>query len=249
MTGRRANVAVFRPDDDRLADAVALLASLGATPVADPMLAVEPTGAAPREDADYAVLTSKTGAELAADAGWEPGDAAVCAIGERTAESLHEHGYEVDVVPDEFSSRGLVAALSGRMDGARVEVARSDHGTPELLDGLAAAGGYVHETVLYGLVQPEGAGDSTETAARGDLDGALFTSSLTVEHFLDAAAERGVRDEAVDGLRETVVGAIGEPTRETAEDHGIGVDVVPDEARFAALATEVVEAVAPTYHE
>ncbi len=249
MTGRRANVAAFRPDDGRLADAEALLDSLGATPIADPMLAVEPTGAAPRDDADYAVLTSKTGAELAADAGWEPGDAAVCAIGERTAESLRTQGYAVDVVPDEFSSRGLVAGLEDRVDGARVEVARSDHGSQGLIDGLNDAGAFVHETVLYELVRPEGAGESAELAARGELDGALFTSSLTVEHFLDAAAERGVRDEAVDGLNQAVVGAIGDPTAETAREHGIAADVVPDEARFEALATEVVERVAPSYHE
>jgi uroporphyrinogen-III synthase len=248
MTGRRANVAVFRPDDGRLADAAALLESLGATPIADPMLAVEPTGAAPREDADYAVLTSKTGAELVAEAGWEQGEATVCAIGERTAESLRSQGYGVDVVPDEFSSAGLVAALEGRVAGARVEVARSDHGSQVLLDGLNDGGAFVHETVLYRLVRPEGGGESAEMVARGDLDGALFTSSLTVEHFLDAAARRGVREEAVEGLNQAVVGAIGQPTAETAEDRGVAVDVVPDEARFDALATEVVEAVAPSYH-
>ena len=39
----------------------------------------------------------------------------------------------------------------------------------------------------------------------------------------------------------TVVGAIGEPTREAAEARGIAVDVVPDTADFEALAAAVVE--------
>jgi len=236
-------VAVFRPDDERLREATELLASLGVEPLADPMLAVEPTGVAPQTDAAFVVFTSKTGAELAADAGWVTPEAAVCAIGESTADALRAAGYDVDLVPESFSSTGLVDALADRVEGERVEVARSDHGSDVLLDGLVDAGAYVHETVLYRLVRPPGSGASAETAARGDLAGTCFTSSLTVEHFLDAAAERGLRAEAIAGLDEAVVGCIGAPTRETAEAAGIAVDVVPAEADFTALARAVVDRV------
>jgi len=250
-TNREVRVAAFRPDDERLADAVELLDSLGAEPVADPMLEVRPTGETPRHG-EYVVLTSKTGVELAADAGWDPTDGesetTVCAIGEPTAAVLRERGYDVDLVPEEYSSAGLVAALEDEVEGARVEVARSDHGSAVLTEGLADAGADVNETVLYQLVRPEGSGESAALAAAGDLDAALFTSSLTVAHFLDAADERGVREQAVAGLNDAVVGAIGEPTRETAEREGISVDVVPETADFDQLATAVVEAAAPTYH-
>ena len=249
----RPRVAVFRPDDDRLAAARSLLTEFGVDPVADPMLAVEPTDATPR-DADYVVFTSKTGAELVADAGWAPGDATVVAIGPKTAEALEAAGYAVDLVPDDYSSTGLVETLADRIeseeprasasrpasDGTSVEVARSDHGSPVLLDGLRDAGADVHETVLYRLVRPEGAGESAELAASGDLDAVCFTSSLTVEHFLDAADARGVRAAAIVGLNAAVVGVIGEPTRETATSFGVDVDVVPTEATFEALARETV---------
>ena len=232
-------IAAFRPDDDRLTDAVALLESLGAQPIADPMLAVNPTGAAPREDADYTVLTSKTGVERADAEGWSP-SGAVCAIGSSTADSLRAHGYEVDLVPETYSSAGMVAALEGRVDGQRVEVARSDHGSDTLLDGLNDAGAYVHETVLYRLTRPTDAGASVEAAARGDLDGALFSSSLTVQHFLDCAEDLDLREAALQGLNDAVVGCIGNPTRERARGLGVEVDVVPDEADFDALARAVV---------
>ncbi|MEF8886369.1 MAG: uroporphyrinogen-III synthase [Haloarculaceae archaeon] len=236
-------VAVFRPDDERIDEAAALLERLGVDPLADPMLAVDPTGATPREDADYTVLTSKTGVELAAEAGWRPApDGAVCAIGDATADALETAGYAVDVLPDTYSSTGLVDRLAGEVQGARVEVARSDHGSAVLLEGLEEAGAYVHETVLYRLTRPEGAGESAERAAAGDLDAALFTSSLTVEHFLAAAEERGVRQAAIAGLEEAVVAAIGRPTAETAEAEGIGVDLVPAEADFETLARETVTA-------
>ncbi|MGQ3329245.1 uroporphyrinogen-III synthase [Halorubrum sp. FL23] len=237
------SVAVFRPADERIEDAEALLASLGADPVADPMLAVEPTGATPGE-APCVVLTSKTGVELAAEAGWGPGDATLVAIGPATADAARAAEWTVDLVPDEYTSAGLVAALKGRVDGERVEVARSDHGSDVLLQGLRDAGANVTETVLYRLTRPEVAGESAALAAAGDLDAAAFTSSLTVTHFLDAAAERGVREAAIAGLNDAVVGAIGPPTAETAADHGIDVDVVPDDADFEALARAVVDAAA-----
>lgn len=206
------------------------------------MLAVEPTGTAPRSEADVVVFTSTTGADLAADTDWEPEAATVVAIGPSTEEALRERGYTVDIVPEEYSSAGLVTALADIVPGQRVEVARSDHGSDTLLEGLADAGGYVHETALYRLTRPEGSGESVRLAADGDLDGVLFTSSLTLEHFLEAAEVEGIRAETLAALNDDViVGAIGEPTRETAAAHGIAVDVVPDRADVEALAAGVVE--------
>ena len=238
--------AVFRPDDERITAAVELLESLGATPVPDPMLAIEPTGATPGA-ADWTVLTSKTGVELAAASDWSPAGRLAC-IGPATADAAREVGWTVDLVPEEYSSAGLVDALAGTVEpDATVEVARSDHGSAVLLDGLRDAGIETTETVLYRLVRPAGAGESAERAAAGELEAALFTSSLTVDHFLDAASERGVREAAVEGLGDAVVGCIGEPTAETARDHGIAVSVVPEEATFETLATTVVERAAPTH--
>jgi uroporphyrinogen-III synthase len=235
-------VAVFRPDDDRIATAVETLESLGVEAVPDPMLAVEPTDAVPRTDADYVVLTSTTGVDLAADADWTPGGATLVAIGPKTAEAARDAGFEVDLVPNDFTSQGVVDALADAVDGARVEVARSDHGSQVLLDGLSDSGAYVHETVLYRLVRPDDAGVSVDRALDGDLDAVLFTSSLIVEHFLAAADERADREALHAALADVTVGCIGPPTRETAEAAGIAVDVVPDEATFDALARAVVAA-------
>ena len=242
-------VAVFRPDDDRMTEAVELLDSLGATPVADPMLAVEPTDETPDGDADYVVLTSKTGVELAADAGWQPVGVTLVSIGSGTTAAANAVGWTVDREPETYSSAGLVELLADEVADSHVEVARSDHGSDVLLDGLADAGATVTETVLYRLVRPPDAGESTEMAAAGELEAAAFTSSLTVENFLAAAEERGIEEAALDGLDSAIVGAIGEPTRETAREHGISVDIVPEEATFEALATRVVEAAAPSYTE
>ena len=239
MTGK-PTVAVFRPDDDRLATAVELLESMDVQPVADPMLAVQPTGERPRNDGEYTILTSTSGIEIAAEAGWTPGDTTLVAIGPKTAAAAEDAGWTVDIVPEEYTSAGVVHALADEVDGARVEVARSDHGSSVLIDGLEDAGAYRHETVLYELVIPDRAGESVVLASQGRLDAALFTSSLTVEHFLDVAADRGIEAEVMEGLERAVVGAIGPPTAETAEELGVTVDVVPSEAEFETLARETL---------
>ena len=234
-------VAVFRPDDERMAEATETLDALGVDPVPDPMLAVERTGAVPRSDAAFVIFTSVTGADCIPD-DWSATGATVCAIGPATAGALREAGVEVDLVPETYSSRGLIDTLAGDVEGERVEIARSDHGSDVLRDGLDDAASYHHETVLYRLVRPDGAGDSAELAAAGDLDAAVFTSTLTVEHFLAAAADRGMREAAIAGLNRAVVGTIGEPTREAARSAGIEVAVVPAEATFEALARETAAA-------
>jgi len=243
MTGSEPDqptVAVFRPDDDRLQSAVTLLESLDVEPVPDPMLEIEATGAAPRNDGTYTILTSKTGVELAAEADWDPGETTLVAIGPSTAAAARAAGYDVDLIPEEYTSSGLVRALADEVDGERVEVARSDHGSERLLDGLQESGAYVHETILYELSVPNHAGDAVEMAAAGDLDAALFSSSLTVEHFLEVAAELGLEDATRKGLEAAVVGAIGQPTADTAAAAGIEVDVVPESADFEALARAVL---------
>lgn len=239
-------LAVFRPDDQRILDAVSYLESRGCTPIADPLLEIVPTDASPRSDAEYVIITSKTGVDRLVTVGWDQQDAILCAIGEATATALQSAGYSVDIVPAEYTSTGLVQTLDGSIDGKRVEVARSDHGSDRLLDGMIDAGGYVHETVLYRLDRPADAGVSTEAAADGTLDGVLFTSSLTVEHFLAAARERDIEGAVRSNLADIVVGAIGPPTAETAADHGITIDVVPDDARFEPLADAVIAAIEGT---
>ena len=233
-------VAAFRPADERAGEAREVLRRLGVEPVVDPMLAVDSTGRTPAP-AEYVIFTSKTGAEIVEEAGWSPDGATIAAIGPRTAETLRAAGYAVDIVPAEYSSGGLVDALDGQVEGRAVTVARSDHGSDRLLDGLDEAGATVRETVLYRLHRPEDAGISAELAAAGRLDAVCFTSSLTVTHFLDAAAGRGVREAAVAGLSDAVVGAIGEPTAETATGHGLVPDVVAPEATFDTLAQTVID--------
>jgi uroporphyrinogen-III synthase len=232
-------VAVLRPDDDRIVEAVQYLQSLGVSPVADPMLTIRPTGQSPRQ-ADVLIFTSKTGVELAAEQGWQPKGATVCAIGRQTATAVRDRGYSVDVLPATSTSAGLVEELSDDVDGQTVEIARSAYGSDVLIHGLEEIGAGVHETYLYRLERPATAGQSVSFAATGELDGILFTSPTTVEHFFEMAVERDHDPALRQELEETVVGAIGAPTERALHTEGTTVDVTPDTVSFEQLAENVV---------
>jgi len=231
-------VAIFRPKSFARSSKE-LLESLGFRVISQPLLEVRPTGVRPITDADFIVFTSANGARLALEQleAEEFGRARVCAIGPQTARALERGGVKVGLLPEEYSSEGLLQVMRPLVFGKRVEVARSSAGSGVLLEGLNAAGAFVHETVVYTLECLEVAGD----VIQGILKGAnvfLFTSSLTVQNFLDQAPDRA---ETIRILNEKFVGAIGHPTQARIEHYGVKVDLVPTEASFERLAREMKE--------
>jgi len=204
------------------------------------MLTIRPTGATPVA-ADYCIFTSRTGVQIAIEQGWYPSSATVCAVGQQTASALRDYGVPVDFVPSMFTSRGLVGELAAEVDGSTVEIARSAHGSDVLIQGLEAAGGDIHETQLYRLDRPTSAGRSVSLATDGQLDGILFTSPRTVDHFCEIAAEQDGVSALKQGVTKTCIGAIGPPTARAIREHGITVDVIPDTVEFYQLADHTVE--------
>lgn len=236
----KPSVAVLRPDDNRIREATEYLVSLGVSPIADPMLTIQPTDQSPKY-ADYTIFTSKTGVKLAAEQGWSTEGTIVCAVGQRTASALQNQRYSVDVLPKTYTSSGLVEELSGSVDGHTVEIARSAHGSDVLVEGLKAAGAIVHETHLYSLEKPTTAGHSVSLAIDCQLDAILFTSPRTVIHFFAIADEQDSTNELRLGLVNTIIGVIGTPTERAVLDKELSVDVKPETVSFRRLADLAVE--------
>ncbi|RBI59773.1 uroporphyrinogen-III synthase [halophilic archaeon] len=236
----KPTVAVLRPDDNRIAEAVEYLRSLGVSSVADPMLTIRPTEETPAT-ADYCIFTSPTGVQIAAELDWQPSSSTVCVVGQQTASALRYYGVPVDIVPSTYTSTGLVEELAAEVDESTVEIARSAHGSDVLIQGLEAAGADVHETQLYRLERPNTAGRSVSLAIDGQLDGILFTSPRTVNHFCEIAAEQDGVSALKQGIAETCIGAIGTPTARAIRNHDITVDVIPDTVEFSQLADRTVE--------
>lgn len=231
-------VAIFRPETKEK-ESKKILNSLGFDVLSDPLLEFIPTENKPLETADYFIFTSTTGIDVLykLDIDFEVFNSGiVCAIGPKTRDALEDKNIDVDVVPTEYSSKGLVETLNDRIKEKKIEIARSDHGSIELLKGLNNSGGFVHETVLYRIEKPEMGGKKTiDALVDNELDAVLFTSSLMVEYFLEASKKYSTKDKILESLSNCIIGCIGERTKHTAESYGITVDYIPKNETFEDL--------------
>ncbi len=182
---------------------VSRLRSLGAAVIEVPAIRIEPIdGPAPElEGYDLICLTSPNGVRLLferlAAAGRDAralGAARVAAIGPGTAAVLRAHGVFADVVPEESTAEGLLAALAGPPGSAvpparRALVARAKEARDVLPDTLRERGTDVDVLVLYETVAEPLTAEQQAAVAQADY--VTFTSSSTVKFLLDQVPDIG----------------------------------------------------------
>ncbi|MCL7415218.1 MAG: uroporphyrinogen-III synthase [ANME-2 cluster archaeon] len=166
------------------------------------------------------------------------------AIGPKTREAAVEQGIEISFMPESYSSEGLVDAISKDVQGKLVDIARSSHGAPVLVEGLKSTGAEVFETQVYEIARPARS-KAQEELIRGiveqTVDAVVFTSSMMVQYFLEMASEVGQRDQVIEMLNGEgmVVAAIGHPTANTLNRYKIQVNIISNEYTFNALINKV----------
>jgi uroporphyrinogen III methyltransferase/synthase len=148
----------------------------------------------------------------------------IVAVGPKTAGAIRARGVSPDLVPEEYRAEGVVALLKERgIAGKRVLYPRADLARDLIPAELAAAGAVIAAPVAYRTVAPAGGGDRIrDLLTAGEIDAVTFTSSSTVENFLDM-----VGPDAADLLEKVNVVSIGPLTTLTAERLGLKVDVQP----------------------
>lgn len=77
------------------------------------------------------------------------GKVKLAAIGPATAEELARYRLRADLVPDEYRSEALAAALERHAPGRRFLLARASRGRQVLSEQIAAAGGTAEQVVAY----------------------------------------------------------------------------------------------------
>lgn len=169
----------------------------------------------------------------------------VCAIGEATAEQLHNAQVHVDVVPEEFKAEGIFSALERyagggeALRGLNFLIPRAAVARDYLPAALHDAGARVDVVSAYRTVQPDGLdrGRISAMLAGGGADCIAFTSSSTVRN-LALIFDTNDLGELLAGV---AIACIGDITSKTAAEYGLQTDIQPKEFTVPALAKAIAE--------
>jgi uroporphyrinogen III methyltransferase/synthase len=256
LAGRRVLVTRSK---DQAGELVDLLEAHGAEAVEAPLIDIAPPedygpldAACERAGAfDWIVFTSANGAGAFMDRLLQgPRDvralagARLCAVGPGTASRLTRFGLKVELVPEDHSATGVVAALkgAGSIKGKRVLFPKADIARDVLPEELRDAGAEVTEVVAYRTVTAESdahLGIYRQLLDR-QIDAVTFSSASAVRAFVSIYGA----DQAVDLLNHTVVATIGPVTADAALRYGITPQVTPTTSTMPAL----VEALVTQFH-
>jgi uroporphyrinogen III methyltransferase/synthase len=110
----------------------------------------------------------------------------LAAIGPATAAALRQYLLEPDVIPCEYRSESLAAALKEQVAGQRVLLARADRGRELLREELAAVS-TVDQVAVYSQVDAlEADSEMLEVLRQGQIDYVTVTSSNIARAFVRA---------------------------------------------------------------
>jgi uroporphyrinogen-III synthase len=174
----------------------------------------------------------------------------VVARGPKPVAALKELGVPVRIaVPEPNTWRDLLRVLDEKSDIAplnRRRVAMQEYGASnsELLAGLADRGAQVTRVPVYQWALPEDTGPlraAVQAMARGEIDVALFTTSIQIAHLLRIAREMNLEQELRRSFARILVGSIGPMTSEELREQGLSADFEPAHPKMGFLVNEAAE--------
>ena len=154
--------------------------------------------------------------------------AKIAAVGGKTSEALGRYDLTIDLQPDEFSARGLLAAFENHdLTGKHVLLPTSNVSRNELSDGLREKGAVVERIEVY-QTSPNDALDVEDMRRRlktGDIDCFTFFSPSAFKYFVDLMGTS-----IIEILTENhvTIAAIGPTTAGAISEQGLEVKVKPD---------------------
>jgi uroporphyrinogen III methyltransferase/synthase len=163
----------------------------------------------------------------------------VCAIGPATAYQLMEKGIKVHYTPKEFVAEAILKGFErSALKGKRILIARAKEARDVLPEGLRKKGAKVDVVETYRTVKPKGGSKKLkELLTKGEIDAVTFTSSSTVNHFIELLKKEDLQQL----LKNCVVACIGPITARTAKNWKMRVQIQPKEYTIPALTQAIVK--------
>ncbi|GAC1661991.1 MAG: hypothetical protein NVS9B4_15040 [Candidatus Acidiferrum sp.] len=176
----------------------------------------------------------------------------VVARGPKPVAVLREWGITPSVTaPEPNTWRELLVALDTEESGGRISlrgtrVAVQEYGVSnsELLASLEQRGAHVTRVPVYQWALPEDVGPlraAVKALTAGDIDVVLFTTGVQATHLFQVATEMKMEEAMREGLRKTVIAAIGPTTEEELVQRGIPADFQPSHPKMGFLVKEAAE--------
>ncbi len=174
----------------------------------------------------------------------------VVARGPKPVAALRELGIPVTLtIPEPNTWRELLVALDEKTEtlplkGCRLALQEYGATNPELLQGLAERGAHVTRVPVYQWALPEDLAPlraAIEAIARGEVDVALFTTSVQAVHIMQVAAEMSLDDVLRRSFARILVGSIGPVTSVELRAQGIPPDLEPTHPKMGFLVKEAAE--------
>ncbi len=159
------------------------------------------------------------------------------AVGPKTASEMEAKGIRVDLVPEKYTSEGILQCLRNRgVKGKSIYIPRTSEAPPELAMKLLEIGGRVEEVYVYQSQLPNDrrlAENFIKDLSGGKINAIIFSSSLGVRNFFemlkDVVSEKKLKDLIEKKL---AVVAIGPTTAKTLAEAGLKIDVMPEKHVF-----------------
>ena len=200
---------------------------------------------------DWLIFTSTNGVEFFLKRLTERGlnvadldEIKVCAIGQRTAEKLHDARIHVDFVPSQSTAEGVFTALTEfvgvaeHLRGLNILLPRAAVGRDVLPKALEEAGARVDVVATYQTVVPENLDRGRLRALlAGSGDCIAFTSPSTIKNL----AKLFDTHDLGNALPGVVIACIGPVTAQTAIEHGLSVQIEPRQQTVKDLAAAIAE--------
>ena len=163
----------------------------------------------------------------------------IAVIGPRTENFLNKKGLKADIIPNDYTSDGLLDIFSGlRLNDQNIGIPRTKSAIDALPEGLKKMGANVIIAEAYRSGLPENK-DKVEhliiSIINREIDAVTFTSTLTVKNLFEMVKEKE-KEELLKALRseEVVVVAIGPVTARSLQKQDIPV-LIPDDYTVKAM--------------
>ncbi len=170
----------------------------------------------------------------------------VIAVGPKTAEAMKEYKIRVDLVPQKYSSEGLLEVLQGKdIKAKKIRIPRTNNASPTLTDTLKQMGADVEEIYVYesGLPLDEKVKEKFYIdLTKGGINAIVFGSGLSAKNIFKMLTEKAPREQLQKIVAEKVTTvAIGPTTAQALQELNIKVDVIPKDYLFENALTALAQ--------